>query len=240
MKNRIVIWKPADRNSRQSPADSAGADAEALPKITLLPIVRDAMLPIAIYVYFAGFVYIYFFYQAFGISISVMDVPINYFFVYAYNMVTDHLFATFVGAFLMALLATARNLKIIGAALISIFLLSLFPVVAKLANQSAVENANSVRAGVSPRPRIGFVFRTDSKGNDVMSKDLIKDNNDHVLHLILETKDRFYVLSQIYDLGDKEMSEGTVYSVAKSDVLVTSVRLDSVTVDKLPRDGGIE
>jgi hypothetical protein len=37
-------------------------------------------------VYFTGFIYIYYLYSDFGTSLSAVDIPVYYFFLYSYNV----------------------------------------------------------------------------------------------------------------------------------------------------------
>jgi hypothetical protein len=54
---------------------------------TLLSTLKEATFFVAIYLYFIGFVYIFSFYDTFGISLRSIDTPVYYFFVYSYNVI---------------------------------------------------------------------------------------------------------------------------------------------------------
>lgn len=58
-------------------------------KSPLLTTLKEAAFFVAIYLYFTGFVYIYYFYEHFGISLNSIEVPFYYFFVYSYNVITS-------------------------------------------------------------------------------------------------------------------------------------------------------
>ncbi len=58
----------------------------------VLKIIRDLTIIIAIYLYFIAWVYVHFYYQQFGISSSDVNIDLNSYLMYSYNVVTSSLF----------------------------------------------------------------------------------------------------------------------------------------------------
>jgi len=187
----------------------------------LLSVVKDAVLPLAIYGYFAGFIYIYYFYQRLGISLSGIEVPFYSFFLYAYNVVAVHPWLT-VGLLVGTLVAIVLSAELkYGYLVVALVLVAVFPLLYWLASSAAAADIHAVRTRQYQVPQISFVFKDASQ----YPPELVEANHDRALRMILETKDHYYVLDQPYDDSDDVISEGSVYSVAKSDVVASRVHL---------------
>src|SRR5215469_13334165 len=57
----------------------------------LLRVIQDAVLPLAIYLYFTGFMYVYSLYNDLGIGLGGVDIPVYYFFIYSTNVFRAYL-----------------------------------------------------------------------------------------------------------------------------------------------------
>jgi hypothetical protein len=143
-------------------------------KSTLLSVLKELTFFVAIYLYFMGFVYIYYFYDSFGIPLRSIDTPIYYFFVYSYNVlaglqdvtwgnVLKHkplwtiAIAVLVGGVVLVFLYRGSLRRVI---LFSILII-LFPFLFYLARETAKEDALGIRTGVLAK-EITLVFKKDA------------------------------------------------------------------------------
>lgn len=57
----------------------------------LLSILRNVIFFIALYLYFIGWLYAYYVFSHFGISLDSVDIPFYYFFVYSYSVIIKNM-----------------------------------------------------------------------------------------------------------------------------------------------------
>lgn len=193
------------------------------PSFALLSLLKDALVPLGIYAYFTGFIYIYYFYNRLGISLSAVDVPFYYFFLFSFNVLRAHFFAVMasvlavIGAFTLAAKWRYGNVSVLVVLVGQLFFLQW------LATITVAADVIKLRTRRDEYPRVSFDFKTPAGIQYPTS--LLQANADRTLKIVLETKDRYYVLDQPFDESDGMLYEGTVYSVAKADVIVTQIHL---------------
>ena len=187
---------------------------------TLSSWVRTAIFLLAIYSYFAGWIYTYHLYGHFGLSLNAIDIPPYFFFMYAYFAMPPFSYlnlviATTGGAaiVLMLYIATRPRFRWIGAAI----LLSIFPLLAYNARTEAAKTSARIRAEFITS--VSFVFKPDVATK--YPRTFLAHNRDGLLRMLTETKDRFYVLFQ--NPGGDSLPIAHVYNVAKSDVLLATI-----------------
>ncbi len=74
--------------------------------------VQHTALILAIYCYFAGWVYTYHLFSHFGLTLSAIDIPVYYFFMYSYFALPTSIPAKVaVGAVILVLLFTVCHLS---------------------------------------------------------------------------------------------------------------------------------
>lgn len=85
-----------------------------------------------IYLYFVGWAYLYLYFRHFGVSLLGLEIPVTFFFVYSYPLVTTgltwtkfFLLVTMVG--LVAAVATQNSMTKFRKALVLVLTLGLFP-----------------------------------------------------------------------------------------------------------------
>jgi hypothetical protein len=196
--------------------------------ISTLSVLKDLVFPVGIYLYFIGFLYTYNFYSAFGIPLNSVEIPFYYFFIYSYDVLAVEpsktlLLLTF--ALLAALFIRTRKHPYIGLFLV---LSALFPILAVLSKDAAATQVGLLRTGGNLQT-IKLIF----KDSFIRDDEFLKANDKSELRLVVETKDRLYLLLQKFDEQYPEIPVGSIYSISKSDVLVAKVSLLNI-----PKPGG--
>lgn len=143
-------------------------------KSTFLSSLKEVTFFVAVYLYFAGFVYIYYFYDNFGIPLRVVDTPIYYYFVFSYNISwnlgrirwADLLMHQSTWASLIVILIFSTTLMVLRrdrrkSILLFACLTILFPLLSALALEAANIEAKRLRLGETAK-EITFVFNEDS------------------------------------------------------------------------------
>jgi Tfp pilus assembly major pilin PilA len=142
-------------------------------KSPLLSTLKEVAFFVAIYLYFAGYVYFYYYYENFGISLNAIDIPVYYFFVYAFNVLLAlqrgevwvyALRSQWVVILVIAILTAIgmlafRKWKL--KVLIIALLVLLFPMTFSFALKAAELNANDVRRGKYIKP-ITLAFKDEA------------------------------------------------------------------------------
>lgn len=142
-------------------------------KPQFLPTLKEAAFFAAVYLYFAGYVYIYYYYNSFGISLNALDIPIYYFFVYAFNVFVS---LKRWGVWRYALGAQWAVILVIGIlsvvtmivlrkwklrVLVVALLILLFPMTFSFALKAGESDAANVRGGNYVRP-ITLAFKDEA------------------------------------------------------------------------------
>ena len=224
---------PETENANSAPAD-------------FLKTVRDITFILATYLYFAGWIYIYRYFDFFGLSIRQVDMDFYYFIVYSLNVLVyliKHWFIT--GPALILAVALIRYVKrretpyIICVALFG----GLY-----FASLNAAENAaeTDMLYNGSGLKNISFVLKkeaTEAKADkyrlptdtttipgapEMISKEITMANDSSGLRLIIATKEDYFVLKADTAATDLKSVLGcpvTVYGIKKENVQI--VKLDN-------------
>lgn len=176
---------------------------------------------LAVYSYFTGWIYLYFYLGHFGISLWSVDVPFHFFFIYAYsvgNLAVVGLGAIAVGV-ILGLLTSYRSVPLL-IGLVTLGSL-LFPGIYFVAKEVAFRKAEQVRSGtVSPAVQL---FLTDGAEKPV-DEFFQKVNGNGELQLLFETKDRIYVIHQLIG-HENTLPIGHVYSVRREDAALVKIEV---------------
>ncbi len=183
-------------------------------------IIANIFFLIAVYLYFIGWIYTYYFLDHFNISFNTIDIPFYYFFVYSYSVITNWLSIT---VFSISIIAIYISGVVYASKWIPIFImLILFPIFFFLAGQTARSEAVKIRMGYANK--ITFFFKKDTI-NQYPSK-FLEGNDKGKLKIIAQTKERFFVLYQPPSEGNgKEIPFGFVYDVPRADVLLALIEI---------------
>jgi hypothetical protein len=198
---------------------SGGQGSSTQPE--LFSVLKNVVFIFALYLYFAGWLHAYYFFQQFGISLSSVDIPVYYFFIYSYSV-----FLTFWGFVVLLFLITALTLAVKcrprGAYLFVIAFILLFPAIFYAARAAGTRDANEKRSGYAKT--VEFIFKKDAA--EKLDTEFVELNAKGQLQLLTLTKDRYLVFHQPRGEGGAQPN-ATTYSIAASDVVLAKVDLPS-------------
>jgi hypothetical protein len=203
---------PASGNHATVPPATAGAGGEtsATKSDGLFAALKDVLPVLAIYSYFAGWIYAFAFYKAFRVPVSSLDIPFQYFFMYSFSAL-----ATWKGGLILlgtiVVVSWLRNHRIIMAATACVLFALLFGVAFAQGTGDA-----TLQRHTTANDRIVLAFKQDAAKS--LQPDLVTNNDAERLRLLTETKDRILVFYQPPAIGT-DFPPALVYDVAKSDVV---------------------
>ncbi|MGA2739747.1 MAG: hypothetical protein ABSG65_20185 [Bryobacteraceae bacterium] len=198
-------------------------DSQQLPG--LLGAAAAALSVVGVYDYFTGWVYAYFYYKDFGVSLLSLDMPLQYFFTYSYTVVNTGRGATLIVVLLGAVYMYAvKRLGISG--LIGLLIVA-FPLLFLAAR--SVSHIESARTRTLRAIPVRLLFKNPEQARFAKAADkatastslsdpeLLDVNKRGNLNLLLETRDRLIVFYQPSSLGGS-MPEAYVFSLMRSDL----------------------
>jgi hypothetical protein len=156
-------------------------------KVSLLNTSKELIPLIAIYAYFIGWVYSYFYFSEFGLRLSTLDIPLYYFFVYAFPVLYSK-------DGLILLIATTLALVILERwKMLSMLVLAcLFPLLFHLAHKAGVQGAEAQRL-IDTQERIVFTFKGNTK---LLSPVLVYNNDNQNLRPLIVTQEAYITFYQ--------------------------------------------
>ena len=192
----------------------------------ILNIIGKIFFVLAIYLYFIGWVYSYFLFKDFGISLHLINIPIYYFFVYSYSVIFNHILYFIIILIIILTLAylliiSFKRLNKISLLFAIVLCVSTFYPFYLLAKKEASTQALYLREGHANI--ISFTFKKEISAS--FKKDLLDANNQDRLCLIIQTKDEFYVLYQAKGIQN-ELPQGFIYIIPTNDVLYAKIELN--------------
>jgi hypothetical protein len=190
--------------------------------LSLLSILKDLTFLMAIYLYFMGWIYAYYFFQHFGISLVSVDIPFYYFFVYSYTVISNisnNAVFIAVGATIIYLFSTMylKKWNVIWILAVVLIILLSFPAFFDLAKDTGEKKALELRRGNVNE--IVFFFKKDTA--KLYPQEFISANNKGELKLITQTKDLIYVF---YQTPGEALSHGLTYDISRTDILVAKIK----------------
>jgi len=189
----------------------------------LFSTLRNAVFLAAIYVYWMGWLYAFYLYAHFGISLNVLDIPVYSFFVYAYSVAKLAL-SPLLTFFLLLLIYQVRRWLVV-AILTFILGLGLFYILQTAAWRAANDEARSKRMGKHVKT-ITFVLRPESTKS--YSKEFLCQNSREELKLLTETKTNYYVFYQPISEEGQELPYATTYDVLRSDIFLARIQMQNI------------
>lgn len=210
--------------------------------------IRDLLIIIGIYCYFIAWVYLHTYYSSFGIATESLRLNYSSYLIFSYNVLTSSVFVhfsiwaavagiLFCGSFLFFLHKFSRTVRkrLLGIRIAALLLamIALFPVLYKMAKQTALENYAADRTNTGELHRIEFIFRKDAMLDSAATKsnyslNLLSTDAGKNLRLLAESDEYFIVLNQMpMDPQVGSFPEGAVYYVDKKDILASHIILSS-------------
>lgn len=183
---------------------------------------RNLLLLIAIYLYFIGWTYVYYYYSHFGISLHSLDIPVYYFFAYS-NSVIGSLPSVVIGVSLILLGFKLR--KFLSNPYVAVpIVIILFPILFLVARETGIDRAQQLRgAGAKP---VEFVIKDNARKH--YPKEFNQANDSGNLRMIYQTKDRYFVFVQPTGGEEKVMPRGYTYDISKDHILLATIKLENV------------
>jgi|ERR1035441_552339 hypothetical protein len=175
----------------------------------------------AAYLYFTGWVYAYFYYKDFGVTLVSLDMPLQYFFVYAYTPL-----ATLWGVCVVLLMAGAVYLyaaKKVGTILLSSALILVFPILFFIAR--GVAHDLSIQRRSNPARKVRMLLKHPDAAAvnlDPVNPGVVHSLGREEFQLLFETKDRFIVFFQPARI-EGALPEAYVLSIMRSDLVWSMV-----------------
>jgi hypothetical protein len=213
-----------------------------------LSTIRDLLIVIAIYLYFIAWIYLHTYYSHFGIATESLRLDYSSYMVFSYNVLQSTEFLLLAGVSVMIFIlggiflprflkgktfTAKRRIKKLLNCLLVFFLVSLFPILYRIAHSTATDNYVHDRTSIGSRRRVEFIFKSDSGVADsALSSSyhlrmVLKDEG-RTLRLLGETDEHYIVLNQRpFDTLVRSFPEGSVYYVNKKDVMLSRVVLSS-------------
>lgn len=199
-----------------------------------LAVIRDGSIILAVYVFFASFVYIRMFYGHFGVAVTELEIPFNQLPVYAYNVLATPWVLT-VALFVGGVLAIG-HWKLKRAWLIRtlefVIAVSLFPALYLAASEVAAENASATRLGKYLKT---VTFVLDSKHGHLYPPAFLNANNDERLWLLVSTERSYIALEQPEQEEVGLLPMASVYEVPRAHVVLVTVQVPDATWDGVRR-----
>lgn len=204
--------------------------------ITLLSLLRNIIFFFAIYFYFTGWLYTYYFFNHFGISLNSVDIPFFYFFVYSYSVIINWIWILIIiifTIFIFYLFTSVCKFKKVfnfkwipnlNKWIFIVVLILFFQLFFYLAKEEANKKARDIRIGYAKA--ITLVFKEDA--TKFYPKEFIDANNNGKLRLITQTKDRYFVLYQPKGEGTA-IPRAATYDIAKTDILLVKIEIKEIS-----------
>jgi hypothetical protein len=181
--------------------DDGGRSLAAFSR-ALLANARDTAFIVAIFLYFAGFMYRYLYRQVWGITSSDGDPQFYGYLVFAVPTLQQgwH-WILLIAASAVALVLLVdflaqwwEQILLLRPLVVSAGIVLLFVTLTTQAQLAAVNSFNQIRRGELPGARIKFF--SDAKARAAYGANFMQDNENGVLSVVEETKDAYYVLDQ--------------------------------------------
>ncbi len=161
-------------------------------KSNTIKVLRDTVFVVAIYLYFTGWIYVYYLYCYFGISLNVVEIPVYDFFIYSSSVLMNwHTLIVLVPAVLAIYFFNIHYAVKWAPVLI---LIILFPALFFLSKHYAQTEALMIRKGTSSKKIITLFFKTDVAHD--FPEGFQYANKNRALKLLTQTKDMYIVFFQ--------------------------------------------
>ena len=187
-------------------------------KSDFVSVVSTAVLILGIYSYFFGWTYAYYLFDHFGISITAIEVPVYYFFVYSYAVIGEG----WAGAISVSVGIVVYGLWTRFPKVAVLIVIILLLVGFHIAQEKGITRAREIRAGQAKT----ITFLIKKQAEELLPKEFLTANKNHALKLIVHTPERFYVLHQPYG-EENAIPYGYTYLLSKEDVIAARVILQN-------------
>lgn len=193
-------------------SEPVGRLISAITKATLLP---------AVYLYFTGFLYSYFYHKKLGISLRSFGEPAHAYLVYSFTVFWAHPWLSVLLCIMAAILVKfVRRSGRTGS--LALTLIAFFPICYELALFTANRDALLLRAGRYGN-RVRLSFR--STATATLPANFLAQNDRGDLVLLADTEKQIFLLYQP-NAAAPRLGRATVYSVPKENLSLTTTTID--------------
>lgn len=189
-------------------------------KYDLLSVIKNVVFLVAIYAYFVGWVYQYYFLRHFGVSLSIVDTSFQSFFVYSYSALASPYGIAVSGIALLTICLLTKFFPKMEYTIV-VILIVLFPVLFVMARNEGESKSADVRIGGTART-IRFILNKEHYL--LYPSDFLEANKTSNLRLVTETKDRFIVINQPRGEGGA-VPYAKAYDVPRSAIVLAEITL---------------
>jgi hypothetical protein len=187
---------------------------------TPLTDVRTLVFFAAICIYVSGWSFDYDYLRNFGIPLASLNVEYYSFLVYSYGVITSPLGAA---TFILGFLGVAFfNHAIRSRLMVAFILCIMIPCFFGIGRRMGTHTAELVRSRDDGQ-RISFVF----KPGNVYPSDIMALNDNHMLRILSQTKERYIVFYQP-PAADGIMPRAEVLQIAATDVLLATTTIPDI------------
>ena len=149
-----------------------------------------------IYLFFSGWIYIYYYFDSFGVGLSSLNLPLHFIFAHSFNVLaTPKIIIIIAPAVLYFIITSRDNLKfdkILMASDIILFL-TIFPLLFAISRSIGIEAANNRKLKSDKvLPKIHFEFNAASYDTTAIFLGRTMEDR-RSLRLLLHNNDTFYV-----------------------------------------------
>ena len=178
-----------------------------------------------VYLYFIGFLYSYFFFQRFGVSLDSLDLSTPYYLIHSYSALNTARglfdFALFVSMIYLGVVFKIRRWLLLAV------VLSAFPVFFWLSYETAIQDADDFRS--HPEIPVKVTLKKQSQDDsapqgsaaakDDTHKSIAQLGDEDKLWLLLQTKDKIIVFSQPKSvIFPEQILPARVFTISLSDI----------------------
>lgn len=203
--SRLRIWRPRGRKPTPRPVGrrltriragylgqiSGNGDRETIAK--QLP---ATIFLLSVCLYFAGWMYAFYLYRHFGISLRVVDPPVYYIFVYAYSVLSFNVPAFILSALFVTVVMglQLRPATPLLQLILGLLVVGSFPLAQFMSYRAAENTALGMRQGYGVRS-VTVTFMSDSTKSRLHPA-FVSANDSEELRLFAQTADAYLFLVQ--------------------------------------------
>jgi hypothetical protein len=197
---------------------------------------RDVSLILAVYLYFAGWTYQFYFLGHFGVALTALEIPVYYFFLYAFSAITFYTSLIVLLSILVILcVMTLTMLSLPGRIkqrlhtsskfIFILTLILLFPILFYAAKEAGEIRAKELRTGRYSSKSVKFLLKPELAKR--YPKELLSANEMGKLKLLVHNKDFYFIFWQIENesVGSKAVPYGYTYHVPETDSDVVMIEM---------------
>lgn len=195
----------------------------------VVALAKNVIFVLAIYAYFIGWVYSYYLFHHFGITLTSVEIPFYFFFIYSYPVIESvieswlALAIVFVISSVVYLLTVTWHRPVV----VVVILVAMFPLAFSYSRDEADRQARLMRDGYNVKP-ISLTFKDGAARQ--LPKEFIEANKDRELKLITQTPGRLFILYQSQG-ESSQIPSGFTYIISKEDVL--TARIEMINISKV-------